>query len=70
LREDADHLSKVVGVNRVPRAPLLQFLERPSRVFEDPTIDEQDVTVGREERDQTGDTVHGQSRIVRDLVGG
>ena len=33
-------------MNRVPRAPMFQFLESPSRVFEDPTIDEQDVTVG------------------------
>jgi len=57
-------------VNRVPRAPLFQFLESPSRVFEDPTIDEQDVTVGSQERDQAGDAVHDQSRIARDFVAG
>jgi len=49
---------------------MFQFLESPSRVFEDPTIDEQDVTVGGQERDQAGDAVHDQSRIACDFVGG
>jgi hypothetical protein len=67
LREDPDHIRQIVRVNGVARAPFLQLLERPSRVLEDPAIDELNVAIGGEDRHEAGDAVRRQSRVALTL---
>ena len=64
LCEGLDDVRKVHGVNGVVRAPLFQFLQRSSRVFEDLTIGELDLTARRQERDQAWNAVYEQAGIA------
>ena len=60
-----DDSGKVGGVNGVAGAPLLQLLERPAEVLEDPMIDELDLAAGRHDRDEAGNGVDDQPKTIR-----
>jgi len=59
---DSYYMRKVGRVHRLSRPPLLQFFKRAAKIIEDPAVDVFDLSLGRHDRDQTGNRFNDESK--------
>src|SRR5882672_2260998 len=59
-----DRAREILGVDHVARAPLLEFLQRPTAVLDDLGVDRLDLTGRRENRHQTWNAIDDQPRTM------
>ena len=60
-REDIDDIRQILGMNRVVRPPLLEFLQRLPEVIQTPAIHDFDLTGRTQQPNETRDVVDDQA---------
>ena len=62
--EEFDDAWKVLRMCHAAAPPALELFQRLAEVLEDLSVDEFDLTVGREGRNEPGNAVHDQTRLT------